>query len=204
LKAALAAKLEILDIPVIFCLVLNPEKYGLPADNMVGLSLDIPFQQHVKALQTLVPHVSRIGVLFDPNKTSAMQHQLIQDAKVMGIQIIAEPVELEQDVPIALNKLKNRIDALWLLPDSTVLTENTLDFLMSTTLEAHIPVVGFSAGLVHSGAVVATYSHYEDIGLQAAQLAQQLAEHPATLLLGTLTPPEQIDRRSTRLNSSHV
>src|SRR5690606_41687421 len=76
--------------------------------------------------------------------------------------------------------------------------------LMSTTLEAHIPVVGFSAGLVHSGAVVPTYSHYEDIGLQAAQLAQQLSEHPAAPLLGTLRPPEQIHHSINKKSAEYL
>lgn len=194
LKAALAAKLEILDIPVIFCLVLNPEKYGLPTGNMVGLSLDIPFRQHLKPLQTLVPKVSRIGVLFDPQKTNGMQNQLLRDAKALGISIVSEAVQTEQDVPQALNAIKGRIDALWLLPDSTVLTENTLDFLMSTTLEAHIPVVGFSAGLVHSGALVAAYVHYGDIGKQAARLSQQLVGQTSPSLLGTIIPPERVQQ----------
>ncbi len=194
LKAALAAKLEIPDIPVIFCLVLNPEKYGLPTGNMVGLSLDIPFRQHLKPLQTLVPKVSRIGVLFDPQKTNGRQNQLLRDAKALGISIVSEAVQTEQDVPQALNAIKGRIDALWLLPDSTVLTENTLDFLMSTTLEAHIPVVGFSAGLVRSGAVVAAYFHYADIGKQAARLSQQLIGQTSPSLLGTIIPPERVQQ----------
>jgi putative ABC transport system substrate-binding protein len=194
LKAALAAKLEIPDIPVIFCLVLNPEKYGLPTGNMVGLSLDIPFRQHLKPLQTLVPKVSRIGVLFDPQKTNGMQSQLLRDAKALGIRIVSEAVQTEQDVPKALNAIKDRIDALWLLPDSTVLTENTLDFLMSTTLEARIPVVGFSAGLVRSGAVVAAYFHYADIGKQAARLSQQLVGQTSPSLLGTIIPPERVQQ----------
>lgn len=37
LKAALVARLEIIDTPVVFCLVLNPTEYGLPTSNMVGI-----------------------------------------------------------------------------------------------------------------------------------------------------------------------
>ncbi|PJA78220.1 MAG: hypothetical protein CO149_05235 [Nitrospirae bacterium CG_4_9_14_3_um_filter_51_5] len=204
LKAALAAKLEIPDVPVVFCLVLDPEKYGLPTGNMVGLSLDIPFRHRLKTLQTLVPKVSRIGVLFDPKKTNGMQNQLLQDAKAMGIRIVSEAVQTEQDVPQALNAIKNRIDVLWLLPDSTVLTENTLDFLISTTLKAHIPVVGFSAGLVQSGAVVATYFHHADIGKQVAQLFQQLVGQTSSSLLGTIIPPERIHQAINQKSARHL
>ena len=204
LKATLAAKLEIPDIPIIFCLVLDPGKYGLPTSNMVGLSLDIPFRQHLKALQTLVPNVSRIGVLFDPQKTNGIQSQLLQDAKASGVKIISETVQTERDVPQALNAIKNRIDALWLLPDSTVLTENTLDFLMSTTLEANIPVVGFSAALVRSGAVVGSYFHHADIGNQAAKLSQQLVGQTSHSLLGKILPPEHVHQSINQKSARYL
>ncbi|MCA9497980.1 MAG: ABC transporter substrate binding protein [Nitrospirales bacterium] len=191
LKAALAAKLEILDIPVIFCLVFDPDKYRLPTANMVGLSLDVPFRQHLQPLHALAPNVSRLGVLFDPHKTNEMHSQLLRDAKAFGIKIVSEEVHQEQDVPSALNALRGRIEALWLLPDSTVLTENTLDFLMSTSLESNIPVVGFSAALVRSGATVGAYFRYTDIGKQAAQLTQHLVKQTSSSLLGTMIAPER-------------
>ncbi len=192
LKAALAAKLEILDVPVIVSLVLDPKKYGLPTSNMVCLSLNIPFEEHLKPLQTLVPQVSRIGVLFDPQKTKGLHDQLQQDARARGLTIVSEEVHDEQEVAKALRAIEKKIDALWLLPDSTVLTENTLDFLISTTLEANIPMVAFSAGLVQSGAVVGAYMNYADIGRQAARLSQRLLSETPPAILGTIVPPDHV------------
>ena len=194
LKAALAAKLEILDIPVIFCLVLDPAQYGLPAKNMVGLSLDIPFDQQLKSLQSVVPKLTRLGVLYDPEKTQGMQNRLKQEAESLGLEIIAQEVGSEQEVASGLRTLGREIDALWLLPDSTVLTESTLDFLVSTTLEANIPVYGFSSGLVQSGVVVGTYLKYSDIGQQAATLSQHLFETKPPPPLGTMIQAEKIHR----------
>ncbi|WNM59082.1 ABC transporter substrate-binding protein [Candidatus Nitrospira allomarina] len=204
LKAALAAKLEIPDIPVIFCLVLDPEKYGLPTTNMVGLSLKVPFRQPLKSLHALAPKVSRIGVLFDPQKSHEMHRQLLHDANALGIQILSEEIHQEQDVASALNALKDRIDALWLLPDSTVLTESTLDFLISTTLEANIPVVGFSSALVRSGAVIGAYVHYADIGTQAAQLTQQLARQTPSSVLGTIIPPKRVHQSINQKSARYL
>jgi putative ABC transport system substrate-binding protein len=198
LKAALAAKLEILDIPVIMCLVLDPKKYGLPARNMVGLSLKIPFEKHLKPIQTLAPRTSRIGVLFDPQKTKGLHDQLELDAKVLGITIVSKEVHGEQEVSKAFKALESRIDALWLLPDSTVLTENTLDFLISATLEANIPIVAFSAGLVKSGAVVGVYINYADIGRQAARLSTRLLSETPPAILGTIVSPDYIQQAINR------
>jgi len=192
LKAALAAKLEILDIPVIFCLVLNPEKYGLPSSNMVGLSFDLPFREQVKPLKLVLPKASRLGVLFDPHQTGGMVDRLAQEATSQGFTIVPQTVLREQDIPEALNALPPDIDGLWLVPDSTVLTENSLDFLMSWTLEHNIPVVGFSPGLVKSGALVATYLQYTDMGQQAGSLAASLLTNPKSPVLGTSMMPTRI------------
>jgi putative ABC transport system substrate-binding protein len=204
LKAALAAKLEILDIPVIMCLVLDPEKYGLPTSNMVGLSLNIPFEKHLKPLQTLAPLTSRIGVLFDPQKTKGLHDQLQQDAKAQGITIVSKEVHGEQEVSKAFKELKSTIDALWLLPDSTVLTENTLDFLISATLEANIPLVAFSAGLVQSGAVVGVYMNYADIGRQAAGLPTRLLSETPPAILGTIVPPDHLQQAINRKSGTYL
>jgi len=40
-KAALLAKIEIVDQPVVFCMVLNPDAFGLPAANMTGVLMTI-------------------------------------------------------------------------------------------------------------------------------------------------------------------
>ena len=192
LKAALAAKLEILDIPVIMCMVLDPEKYGLPTSNMVGLSLQIPFEQQVKPLLALVPQLSRIGVLFDPQKTQGLRDQLEQHAKTLGLTLASQEVHSEQEVSGALKSLIDGVDALYLLPDSTVLTENTMDFLISSTLEANTPLIGFSAGLVRSGAVTGAYLHYADLGRQAAALVPELIATPASSIFGTMVPPDVV------------
>ncbi len=204
LKAALAAKLEILDIPVIYCLVLDPDKYGLPSGNMVGLSLDLPFRDQIQPLKSMLPKASRLGVLFDPQKTSGMVKQLKQEAKSLGFTIFAQEVQAEQDIPKALNALPSDIDALWLLPDSTVLTETSLDFLMSWTLERHIPVAGFSAGLVKSGALVATYLQYADTGHQAANLAKDLIQNAKSPVLGTSVMPDTVHRSLNQKTANYL
>ena len=190
LKAALAAKLEIMDIPVIMCLVLNPEKYGLPTSNMVGLSLNVPFEAHLKALQTLAPQISRIGVLFDPKKTQRLKGRLEQEARALGLTLISHEVHSEQEVSSTLKSLEDTVDAVYLLPDSTVLTDNTLDFLISSTLKANIPLIGFSAGLVRNGAVTGVFFNYDDLGQRAATLVPTLLTPTPSSLLGTMVPPD--------------
>jgi putative ABC transport system substrate-binding protein len=174
IKAALAAKLEIVDIPILYCMVLDPEKNGLNAPNMVGILLEVPIDRQFKEMRSILPGLKRIGVLYDPEKTGDFVDDARRIGKAFGLDLIARPVRSEKEVPAGLRTLIPQIDALWLIPDSTVLTEESISFLLTTTLDANVPVIGFSSELVRSGALVGLSVNYEDVGRQAAVLARKI------------------------------
>ncbi len=191
LKATLAAKLEILDIPIISCMVLAPAKYDLNRDNMTSVELRIPIDHQFDMIQQLIPHGKRVGVLFDPTKTDQTIQQAKALAKKHGLQFVSSPISSPQEVPGRLRALLPIIDLLWLIPDSTVLTEDSLEFLLSTTLEARIPVIGFSSGLVRSGAFAGLYINYAKVGTQVAKLANDILKGKR-ISQGMSLPPEQV------------
>ena len=124
LKATLVAKLEISDIPVIFCMVLNPKKFNLEAPNLTGISLAIPFKEQVLLLQSIIPTLSRIGVLYDPDKSGHLVKEGKDQAQELGITLTGQEVSSQKDFPTALRQLLPGIHAICLFPDSTVLTED--------------------------------------------------------------------------------
>src|SRR5438105_2786215 len=48
LKAALAAKVEIVDVPIVYMMILDPLKHQLTADNMTGTLLEVPADRQLK------------------------------------------------------------------------------------------------------------------------------------------------------------
>jgi len=63
LKAALAAKLEIVDIPIVYMMILDPSKHNLTAPNMTGTLLEIPAERQFKILRAFLPDLRRMGLL---------------------------------------------------------------------------------------------------------------------------------------------
>ncbi len=55
LKAALAAKSEIVDIPIVYMMILDPLKHQLNGANMTGTLLEIPVDRQLKLLHTFLP-----------------------------------------------------------------------------------------------------------------------------------------------------
>lgn len=184
LKAALAAKLELVDAPVVFCLVLNPESHGLPAANMTGILMRVPPASQLASIQTLAPRSRRIGLLYDPSRSSALITESERAARKLSLELITVPVESSSDVPGALRRVLPTIDLFWLLQDQTVITEDSMDFIVQATLQAKVPMFGFSPTLVQQGALGALVINAKDIGRQAGNLATailkggSLPQHP--------------------------
>lgn len=188
LKAAKAAQLEIVDIPVIYSMVLDPAKYGLNTPNMTGILLEVPIDRQLATIRAVLPNLKRMGTLYDPSKTAPLIEESKRMLKSNGIELVPTPVTSERDVPGTLRSLLPSVGALWLVPDSTVLTDESLRFILNTALEARVPVIGFSREFARSGAFLCLSVNYGDIGRQAGQLARKIIDGQVSLPMRPLHP----------------
>ena len=178
LKATLMAKAEIPDIPVLFCLVLNPESHGLPASNMTGISVKVPLAAQLDQIKRLTPQIRRIGLLHGAHQDASTIQTAKQHAKSLGIQLIAAGIEGPAQLPDALRALLSQAELLLLLPDQAVVTEESIPLLLNSTLDAKVPVFGFSSTLVQRGALGALVVEPQDIGEQAGRMVASLLQRP--------------------------
>ncbi len=184
-KAAIAARLELFDIPIIYSMVLHPAKYDLKAPNITGVASTLPIGQQLSPLRAVLPNLKRIGYLYDPDKTPPFSSDTTNQARQLGITFIERQVRTEEQVPTALRELLSEVDALWLTSDSTVLTEESFSFLLSAAFERQVPVIGFDPEFVRKGALMSFWIDSADIGGGAAHLAQ-------SILAGTSVPSSKM------------
>jgi putative ABC transport system substrate-binding protein len=200
LKAAMAAKLEIFDTPVVFCMVLNPEQHGLPVANMTGIAVRIPAEAQLSALHSVLPTRHRIGLLYDEEHSGIFVRDALQEAKRHGLELVTIAVRHHEEIPKALRALLPKIDALWLIQDSTVVSESAIPFFLESTLEAKVPIFTFSSMLVQQGALGALVLDPRSVGQQAARIAfSRLKESGASA--GLLQAPEY-PRLALNMNSA--
>ncbi len=188
LKAAKAAQLEIVDIPVVYSMVLDPGKYGLNTQNMTGILLEVPIDRQMTTIRALLPELKHIGTLYDPSKTAPLIEESKRLLKSNSVDLISTQVTSERDVPSALRSLLPSVGALWLVPDSTVLTDESLRFILNTALEERVPVIGFSREFARSGAFLCLSVNYGDIGRQAGQLARRIIDGQVSMPMKPLHP----------------
>jgi putative tryptophan/tyrosine transport system substrate-binding protein len=174
LKAALAAKVEIEDVPIVYMMVLDPLKHQLTSANMTGTLLEIPLDRQLKIMRMFLPSLHRIGMLYDPAKTSSRAKDAVQQATNSNFQLNGLPVESEKNVPQQLRTLLSEVEALWLIPDSTVLTNESIQFILESALARQIPVIGFSSEFTRLGALLSMSVNYIEVGRETGLLAKRI------------------------------
>lgn len=174
LKAALAAKLEIIDIPILYMMILDPLKHHLAAANMTGVLLEIPMDRQFKVMRTFLPSLRRIGVIYNAEKTAAKLKEAESQASINEFQLHGFPVENEKEVPRQLRSLLSESEALWLIPDSTVLTDQSIRFILESAVAKRVPVVGFSSEFTRLGALLSISIDYGEVGREAGLLAKRI------------------------------
>lgn len=175
LKAALAAKLEIVDVPVVYMMILDPSKHNLNAPNMTGTLLEIPAERQFKILRTFLPNLRRLGTLSNSSHAAKLKETAAQ-AAANSFQLQEFPVESEKDVPHQLRSLLAGVDALWLVPDSTVLTNESIGFILETSLAKRVPVIGFSPEFTRLGALLSLSVSYGEVGRETGVLAKRILD----------------------------
>ncbi len=189
LKAAMAAKLEIFDTPVIFCMVLNPESHGLPTSNMTGIAVRTSPATQLSAIRSILPDHRRIGVLYDEAQSGDFVRNAHRLAKQDGFELVPMAVRSQEDLASAIRILLPKIDALWLLQDQTVISESSIPFLLESTIDAKIAIFTFSSTLVQQGALGALVVDPWAVGQQAARMVRTQLHDPQKPA-GALHDPE--------------
>ena len=171
---------EIRDIPskrMVFSMLFDPARFLLPDSVAAGVALDILPSTLFSEIKQIFPNVHKIGILYDPQKNKKIVEAYQQAAKDYGgLSIISTPVLVAKDVPRAVDILLGQVDLLWIIPDSTVISRESMALILSSSLAYRVPVLTFSEELVKMGAVASLSFDYKSIGEALGRLAKQVLQ----------------------------
>lgn len=186
--ATTVVKEKIKDIPIVFCMVINHPRFQLTEPNITGISTEVAIEDQLKGYQSVVGPFKNMGVIYDPSKTGNIIASAEKKVEAAGINLVKYEIDSSEEVSAAMESLMGKIDALWLLPDSTVITKKSFGLIKTTTLENKIPLLCTSEIFVKAGALAAVSSDHKDIGRQAARLTGKILELSAPGSLGIVYP----------------
>src|SRR5262245_12237757 len=177
-------------------MILDPSKHNLTAPNMTGTLLEIPAERQFKILRAFLPSLHRLGVLSNSPGNTAKLKDVNAQAAANAFQLQEFPVESEKDVPQQLRSLLGASEALWLVPDSTVLTNESIGFILETSLPSRVPVIGFSPEFTRLGALLSLSVSYGEVGRETGLLAKRILDGDRKLLV----KPIPIERLKITVN----
>ena len=194
-RAAQIARDAKLGVPLVHCLVLHPERLAISSTKVVGVPLWVPARSTLSVLRHVLRSVRRIGLLGDPRQNAAAVRDIRRAAAAQRVHLSVARVGGAQHLPAALEQMLPRIEAVWLLPDASIASDEAFRFVLLHAFRRGIPVVAFSRSFVQAGALFALEPDYRAMGAAAANLAREAILGPqagAAQHSPVATPPRLI------------
>lgn len=191
---AQAAAQSIVDIPVLFTAVTEPEEAGLveswekPGSNVTGTSDLNPVEQQLELVTQVVPDAKTVGIVYSSGEVnSEVQVELAKEAAdKLGLEIKEATVTNSSEVAQATESLGD-VDAIYIPTDNRV-TEG-LEAVVQIAEQKQIPLFGAEGGQVERGAIATFGIDYTELGYQTGKMAIEILENgadPAEMPVETL------------------
>lgn len=162
------------EAPVLLAMVLHPAKRESTIHLAGSVQLDLTAAQLLDDIAALFPGKNRIGLINNPAAAPWMDAAALAHARQQGFLVHVAECASPEDLLRVFLSFRGEADFVIALPDSTLYNSATIKPLILASLENRLPLVGFSAAFVRSGAVLGVYPDFEDVGQQTAEAAQRI------------------------------
>jgi putative ABC transport system substrate-binding protein len=165
---------EIKDIPIVYLMVLDPDPVISGNSNITGVNIYIPPEKQLFQIRNIIPHVTNIGLVYDPSINGNFVKKAISAAKAANIRLTAKEISNAKDFPALLDGMKDEIDVFWMLPDLTAFNSETTEYLFLSSIENNMPVITFSNKYLEMGALISFNIDAFDMGKQAYEVSDKI------------------------------
>ncbi len=176
LKAARIAKAKFSNVPIVFCMAVHPLQNGLRTETTTGVHLEPSVADQLLAVKRIIPHVKRIGIIYDPKRTGRLVAEFSDAAGEQEMEVVAVPVGSRAEAHKALVDMPEKAQALWLIRDATVLNRDFFNRALVLQFEKRMPLIAYSPQFVRKGAFFAYSASYQRQGRKAAEIVKALIE----------------------------
>jgi putative ABC transport system substrate-binding protein len=179
-QAAYRATLDT-DVPVIFAPVTDPVAASVvnntnqPGGNVTGVTLGTESEgQRLQWLLRLSPDIQRIYLPYNKNDASAMASvdAVLAAATLLNVTIVTQEVSTEAEIYSAIETIPDDVQAIFLAQDSLV-AAHIVEFA-AAAIAQQLPLCTPTDGQVEQGALVSYSFRLNELGQQAARLADQI------------------------------
>ena len=170
---------------------IHPRKY---ASNLTGISMFIQPEQYVSLCKSL--KVQRVGVIYNEEKSGWYLKQARKAAEAAGIKLVAREVGAPHETVAQLSTLAGKVDALWMIPDTTAVTRESAEAYLHFGQRNAVPVISFAPAYLGLGATAVLEIDRVAMGQQAFSLVRKLLVGSATGSIAQVEHPKVVAVRT--------
>jgi putative ABC transport system substrate-binding protein len=178
----LAAKQATSSIPIVSAGVADAVGSGIvanlarPGGNVTGLSVlytDLAGKR-LELLREVLPGLHRLAILTNIDNSGAMLevHEVQAMARTLGLETVIPDVRRPEDIARALEALKDRVEALYVIADPLVTTNRIR--INTLALRARIPTIYSNREFVEVGGLMSYGPNIVDLFRRAADLVDKI------------------------------
>ena len=170
--AALKAAGHVNRTPVISLMALGVRKQAASRSNLTGIDMFAPPERYMDLFNNLKSR--RVGVIHNPAKSGWYLRLARLAAARAGVVLVTREVTSSRDTLNQLSSLSGKVDALWMLPDTTAVTRETSEAYFRFGQSNSIPVVSFSGSYLGLGAGAVIEINRIALGRQACDISREI------------------------------
>ena len=119
-----------IDTPLIYSSVTDPVAAGLVGEgmeNIAGVSDMVPVKAHLELIRSIVPDIKHLGMIYTSGEANGivLMEAMKAAAEEEGIDLITASVANSSEVRMASESIINRVDAMYVATDNTVISAIT-------------------------------------------------------------------------------
>jgi putative tryptophan/tyrosine transport system substrate-binding protein len=159
---------------LLFSAAINWRKLNIGADTY-GIANELAPSQEMSLLRYFFPSVKKIGLLYADKFSREYVDNVKQESAKLGLEIVAQAIESEDQISGSLDGLFNKIDIFWIISDPIVLNnKEAVQKIFETAAQYKKPVYAYSDVFVEQGAVLAISADVATIGRQSANFVMMI------------------------------
>jgi ABC-type uncharacterized transport system substrate-binding protein len=132
-----------------------------------AIYIDQPIRRQLLLIKNALPKKKRVGAILGKH-SGVSKKRLQQTMRNMGLTPVIANLD-SGNIGATLNSIYKNIDVLLAIPDPSVYNKKTVMTVLLSSYRYNVPVIGYSAAFVRSGATTSIFSSPRDIGYQIGE-----------------------------------
>jgi putative tryptophan/tyrosine transport system substrate-binding protein len=162
--------------PVFHALVLEPDRITSGSDPFCGVTFNLFTADRIRRFKQILPGLTRLAVMYNPDSNRIIADVLAQFSNVEGVRAVPVAVTSQTGISRALETVVKQADAVYFIPDRTVISAAIVKHIIEYGLARGIPSIGYNRFFHESGSILSLEVDYDAVGRQVADMVSGFQE----------------------------